>query len=437
MKRNLVYVVATILFLTTFTSAQFGKLKLPKINKKKVEKHKADKIGKSIGSSKGKNRQMTIDDGFTFFEATPVKVHSPKLRGYVAKGWTLTANLRAFGTYPDNSGFKMVVRKSGNAVATYSCEGKVHRKSESPVSRVKNSPDDDYMSTTTGGWCGRSESIVVKKPGKYDVQIYVVNGDNDVETLLRTYKVDVREAKQIRPGGVLGVSDFYIQRHAEAPAAILYLRPGLGSGYVKHDYHEIKKGTTLKGNVDIYFNIAKNENSNSIDFSGIPYVRCFVNGQRVKFVNKGHVKNASMRGDRAAYKRNGKPTEYIGFYSYWINLPIEWRGNGSNGNPNMERQTGKWKCDLRSGAETIRTFSWTVGSDGFPNEHPEQTRGNINLHWGAYLIDMKIPEGGSSIDQRLMAMPNAGFFYGIPWATPEGKKMAARVPAKGKPFLTP
>ncbi len=144
-----------------------------------------------------------------------------------------------------------------------------------------------------------------------------------------------------------------------------------------------------------------------------------------------------MRGDRAKYQRDGKPTQYIGFYNYWINLPIEWRANGSNGNPNMERQTGRWKCDLRSGAETVRTFHWTVGSNGFPQEHSEQTSGNVNLHWGAYLIDMKIPAGGSSIDQRLMPMPTAGVFYGIPWKSSEGKKMASEVPTKGKPFVMP
>ena len=434
MKRNLLCALSVILVLSTFTSAQFT-LKIPKINKKKIKTPKVSRVGKSVGGARGQNRQMTIDDGFTFFEATPVKVRSPKTRGYVAKGWTLTANLRVFGTYPDDSGFKMVVEKNRKAVATYRCEGKVHRKSESPVPRIKNSPDDDYMSTTTGGSCGLSKSIVVKSIGKHDVKVFAVNGDNDEESLLRTYKIDVHEAKQIRPGGVMGVSDFYIQRHAEAPVAILYLRPGLGSGYVKHDYHEVKKGTSLKGNIDIYFNIAKNENADSAGFTGAPYVRCFVDGQRVKFVNKGHVKESSIRRDRAAYKRDGKTTEYIGFYSYWINLPIEWRANGSNRNPDMEQQTGRWKCDLRNGAETVRTFSWTVGGDGFPQEHPEQTSGNINLHWGAYLIDMAIPAGGSSIDQRLMPMPKVGAFYGIPWKSSKGKKMASEVPTKGRPFV--
>ena len=87
--------------------------------------------------------------------------------------------------------------------------------------------------------------------------------------------------------------------------------------------------------------------------------------------------------------------------------------------------------------ETVRTFKWTVGSSGMPTEHAEQTSGNVNLHWGAYLIDMKIPEGGTEIDEALMPMPNAGMFYGIPYKSAEGKQKAAAVPQKGKPYLMP
>ncbi|MCB1023469.1 MAG: hypothetical protein KDB79_03710 [Acidobacteria bacterium] len=432
MNKSLYFSVIAILILSTFATAQF-KIKIPKIGKEKPQVPNVTESGNASGSSGGKNRQMVIDDGFTFFEATPVKERSEKYKGDISKGWTLTANLRVFGTFPNNSGFKIIVIQNGKALATYSCTGKTHRKSESPVREVKNSPDDDFMSTETGGSCGRKENIFVEKPGKYDVQIFAVNGDTDAASLLRTYKIDVHEAKKIRPGNLPGASDFYIQRYAETPVAVLYLRPGLESGRVKPDYHEKGMGTSLKGNVDIYFNMAATENSDSLSFDGVPYARCFVNGQRVNFENEGQVKIQSVRGDSAKMERDGKPTEYIGFYNFWLNLPIVWKGNGQSGNPNMEKQTGEWKCDLRNGSETIRTFKWNVGDDGFPIEHFEQKSGNVNLHWGAYLIDVDIPAGGSSLDGRLMPTPNAGLFYGIPWKTERN----ATVPAKGKPFLTP
>ena len=423
-----------ILFLSTFGNAQF-KLKIPKRIKSKTSNMNVNK-GKRIGSSSGKNRQMVIDDGFTFFEATPVKAHSPKFSGYIAKGWTLTGHLRAFGTFPDNSTFKMIVMKNGKTLATYSCEAKIQRKTDIDVYQAKQSRfDDDFMRTFSGSRCGYNENIFVKSPGKYDVQIYLINGDNDEETFVRTYKIDVREAKKTRSRGIPGVSDFYIQRHAEAPVAMLYLRSGIGGIYAKHDYHWAKQGVSLQGNVEVYFNVATN--SNGVEFAGTPHVRCFVNGKRLKFINKGFVTNGTMRRDGAKYERDGKKSEYMAFHNYWINLPIDWRSNGTSRNPNMENLSGEWKCDLRVKAETLRTFSWTVGQNGFPVEHPEQTSGNVNLHWGAYLIDVKIPEGGSSIDYSLKPMTNSGLFYGIPWKSTQGKKMANTVPTKGKPFLMP
>jgi len=437
MKRNFVFVISTILFLTTFASAQFGKLKIPKISKGKIPKigKKTSRGVESLSGSNGKNRQMIIDDGFTFFEATPVKKYVKKYSGYIAKGWTLTSYLRAFGTYPDQSSFKIIVSKNGKALAKYSCETKIRRKAGNPVRSIRNSPDDDSMWTLPGGYCGRDKDIFVRRAGKYDVKVFAVNGDNDEETLLRTYKIDVREAKKTRPGRLPGVSDFYIQRYAEAPVAILYLRPSEGSGSLKHDYYERGGGGTLNGNIDIYFNISMA--TSSMAFKGIPYVRCFQNGKRVKFLNQGDVKEGWMRSETAKYERDGKAPIHIGFYTYRISIPVRWKASRSGGNPDMSRLPGEWKCQLRNKTETVRTFRWTVGSNGYPQEHPEQTSGNVNLHWGAYLVDVKIPEGGSTLDGRLLPIPNAGLFYGIPWKSAEGKKMAAGVPKKGKPFLMP
>ena len=101
----------------------------------------------------------------------------------------------------------------------------------------------------------------------------------------------------------------------------------------------------------------------------------------------------------------------------------------------MTKKTGKWECELRNKNETVRKFKWTVGSDGFPIEHAEQTSGNINLHYGAYLIETEFPATENSIEERLMPMPNAGLFYGIQWKSEEGKKMAASVPKVGEPYF--
>ena len=436
MKKNIVFSVVAILFLSTLAAAQFPKIKVPKLPKvPKIDKNIGTEIGNTTGSSKGKNRQNVMDDGFTFFEAEPVKEYSDKYNGEISKGWTMTAYLRAFGTFPKNSGFNVVVGKNGKALSKMYCEGTSYRKSEDYAPGAKDAPDDDYVMTDKNSGCSDAKKFVAES-GNFDVQVFTVNGDTDEEKLLRTYKIEVKEAKKIRPGNLPGITDYAIQRHAEAPASILYLRPSTSTGStVKHNYQNTTGGTTLKGNVDILFNVAMT--TNQIDFSGVPYVRCSVNGERVKFMQDGQVKDGWVRGDSMKWERDGKPTQYLGFYQYWLNLPIQWNGGGGSDNPDMTSKTGNWECELRNKNETLRKFKWTVGSNGFPQEHAEQTSGNINLAYGAYLIETEIPVGENSIQERLMPMPNAGFFYGIPWKSEEGKKMAAGVPKVGEPYFIP
>ena len=135
------------------------------------------------------------------------------------------------------------------------------------------------MSTNTGNYCA-DKKIVIKAAGKYNIKVSVINGDTDQEKLLRSYKIDVRETKNTRPGGVPGVSDYYIQRHAESAVAVMYLRHGKGSGYVRKGYYQKSSGTTLKGNIDIYFGMVLKQGS--LDFDGVPYIRCKVNGKPLK-----------------------------------------------------------------------------------------------------------------------------------------------------------
>jgi hypothetical protein len=87
--------------------------------------------------------------------------------------------------------------------------------------------------------------------------------------------------------------------------------------------------------------------------------------------------------------------------------------------------------------EVWRTWRWKIGSNGMPETHPEQ-KGNVNLYFNSFIVDMTIPAGGSPLDKRLVPESTAkGFFYGQPWTSAEGRAMAGRLPKKGSPYPVP
>src|SRR5690606_29943510 len=89
--------------------------------------------GGKTSSVKRSNRQLVIDDGFTFFDAEPLQEYSAQARRQVGIGWHLGSKLRMFGTVPNRSGFKLVVSKAGREIVMIRCEGTAYRKAENPV----------------------------------------------------------------------------------------------------------------------------------------------------------------------------------------------------------------------------------------------------------------------------------------------------------------
>lgn len=392
-----------------------------------------------VEASNLRSRQLVIDDGFTFFDAEPISEYSAQLRGRVAVGWHLRSYLRMFGTVPNRSGFHLVVNSGGKQVAKIRCESEAYRKAEDPVPENRRVPEDDYLMTNVNG-C-EDKTKIIKETGKLTLQVYFFDGDTDQEKLLRTYKIDVREAKRVRGPGtapVPDVSHFYIQRHAETPAAILYLRP---RGY--GNYYRMRGDNDYIGEVELYFNISPKRQVDRIPHGNL---RCSVNGTPLRFPGPSpfsdQVDVKSMRNETAIYTDRIAPqyksaNEYmdeVSFNQYRLRLPLLLKGNAPANRLGLLDHKGSWECSFRVNGETIRTFRWTMGNDGRPVPHPEQTMGNINLNYNAFLVEVEVPAGGSVFDHRLLPLTNDGFFYGVPWASAEGKAMAGKVPVKGMPF---
>ena len=165
--------ILILMIFSVSVSAQI-KLRLPKVELPKKESaqesvNKTASTTTSGSSSKGSNRQMVIDDGFTFFDAEPLQEYSNQLRRQVGIGWYLKSRLRMFGTVPNRSAFKLVVSKAGKELAVIRCEGTPYRKGEDPVPENRNRPEDDYLLTNQRGCEDKTKAI--KGTGKMDVKI--------------------------------------------------------------------------------------------------------------------------------------------------------------------------------------------------------------------------------------------------------------------------
>lgn len=376
------------------------------------------------------SRQDVVDDGFTWFESFATS----ELTGNnipTATGWTLKYWVRVIGNYPNGSSLNFVVSKAGRQVFSTRCETYVYRK-------TANDLDESFMRTAE---CWQNKSAT-KETGEFEVKVFTVHGETKAEKLVRTYKIDVRAIARVPQGQAAGTEPprYIINRHNEAAVAFIFVRP---TGYIP--YFDVTQRPERSGEnlVELHFSLSPSE-------EGIvpPHgeVACTVNGKPVPMpgplpyatqaVSKYERFYQEIYQDRLAPKyKTGMPfEEKIRFQMMRTSLPITWRKTREN-RPALEDYKGNWECTLGKGNVVWRTIRWKIGADGMPEPHPEQ-RGNINLGYNTFLIDMVIPAGGSILDGRLNGASNS-LFYGQPWTSAEGKAMAARVPKKGNPFPVP
>ena len=377
---------------------------------------------------------IIIDDGFTFFTLRNKKDY---VGGQpVAKGWSLVSNLRMAGpAVPKRSGHKIVIKKTGQALATMRCEGDVPAIPQHEVGRV-------VAQMVTHCY---DDTQLVQGEGKFAVEVHFVNGDDDSERLARTYEIDVHKVDRVR-GSVTkpepDAPEYYISRHGEVLSSILYLRPGSSRPYV----NDSSADTFGPNMVEITYNTSTTDEGMGIGGS-TSFMRCTVDGQKielkddkVRHYRPGHRYYQEIHTDRLApeFKQGSGYKDEINFRQYFAVLPLTWGKQGVYQNyTKLEDHPGRWECTFREGPNVVRSWRWTVRPDVIVAPHPEEGPG-LTFFPGAHLVETEIPAGGSFIDRRIFpAAVQAGFIYGHRWQTPEGKAMAAKVPAKGKPWPVP
>jgi hypothetical protein len=376
-------------------------------------------------------RAVVIDDGYTFFTLRGKKDYVDGKP--IDKGWSLLSQLRVVGpSMPPHSSFKIVVTKAGQPLATTRCEGSI------PVVPT-NQARPPFLPMI--GYC-YDDNQLVKGEGKFEVAIHFVNGADDSERLVRNYEIDVHKVDRVRgttTNPQPDVPNYYISRHSEALSSIIYLRPNGANPYVA----DSRPDTFGENRVEIVYNSSTTDEGQKIggEFS---FMRCTVDGQKIE-LKDDKVRNnrptsrayQEMHTDRLAaeFKRGTEYKDEINFRQYYVVLPLTWGRQGMYQNfTKIEEHPGRWECTYREGVNVVRTWRWTVRPDGTVAPHPEEGP-ELTLFPGGHLVETVIPDGGSFIDKRLLPEAvRAGFFYGHRWHSPEGKAMAAQVPAKGKPW---
>lgn len=374
-----------------------------------------------------------IDDGFTWFESVPTQELDAKQMA-VPTGWTLKSTVRMMGAYPKRSAFKFVVSRAGKVLGTTRCEASTYN--------IPSTNPADVSFVFTDGCADKTAAT--KEIGKFDVEVFLIDGATNAEQSVRKYKIDVLRVERVN--GQIGkfakpdAPRYVISRHAEAPVSFLYLRPAKSLNYTTVGERD--------GNnqVEIHYSISPFKDINSEHAA----LRCSVNGSPLKLPGDTYrsdlaVSNAERRyeeiySDRLAPKYQTGPAYHdnFGFELVRVTLPLTYgRANSDETRININDYPGNWECSMRVNGETYRTWRWKIQADGMPEMHAEQ-KGNINLHPNAFLIETEIPAAGSPLDKRLAPVSAAeGFFYGQKWTSAAGKAMAAKVPAKGSPTPVP
>ncbi|MBX3265176.1 MAG: hypothetical protein KF831_00550 [Acidobacteria bacterium] len=449
--------ILTILALATVSAEAQFRITAPKVNKPKIDKPTPTGSQTNTGStvlSTPSDRQMVMDDAFTFFDAE----HKTNFASSSLKdqdlGWYMKSHLRLMGTFPERSAFRIAVVKNGKQLFSIRCEGTIKTKAKddrirSNVIRQQYSLDyDDYMQTNLQCF---NKDETTKETGVMNVEVYFINGDTDEEKLVRTYKIDVRRATKVRGNALKPEQDvpsYYIQRHAETAVAFAYFDFGdrNRNGYFRDPVERSNYSGKLR-TLRIYSTFSPESGKY---LPNKMFTRCTVNGQRIDFTNnldRDSVQDAKGgRSDEVGtyidrltpqYQRGNPYVDKVVFRDLVFEMPIYTGEDKSTlDEVKIEDNPGKWECNIIANGETLRTYRWTA-ANGKIVPHAEQASGNVNLFYDAAMIEMEIPAGGASFDYRLTPMPEMGLFYGIPWKTAEGKALATRVPKKGNPFHVP
>lgn len=284
----------------------------------------------------------------------------------------------------ESDGAKLQWKSGGKVVATIIC---------------KSAFDQDSMSTT---FTCDSEGTKLKATGVIEAKLVFVDGADDTETPLRTFKFDVKRYAAKAGGG-----DYQI-----------FGDDLLGAAFAVHDKRY--------GHVNFHF-------WTTATLQGTPKLRCTVGGKQLDDSRTRFESNTSMTIDNipksgarfgAKWTHQYMPTDDLTF-----GTRAAYKGTGTVEKMRfLGDNPGAWSCVVRLEGTVVRQFDFEVGADGMIVGDAWNTGKNaVRLRSNTVAVAMTVPKG---IDPRVRPAAMKGSFnFGLPWPdSPKVKTLQAAFP---------
>ena len=399
---------------------------------------------------------LIYDDAYAWFDVTEDRI--ARNGEAVDLGWKLQYQLRIYGEMPERSAFKLVLSKDGEQL------GELRETAQQKYYNTQ--PGFDWERPIRGMF--QTSLVNWKTPivgdGLFDLDVYYVDGATFEEHLARSYKLDVRSVGRMWGNASNAKPDaphYYVNRHGDAGWSFIHQRPWKFPSYVQ-------SSRGIDGNAVIaYWHTSPRDGKyrgQTVDMQTWigGRLRARVNGERIdlgsstlqqRVVNNDvrHIYAVHQDRNAEAYKTGPAYEDAIKFVTYETILPLTWRDDQerlktrqnptsviyeATPRPNLvalNDHPGTWEVDWIVNGELIRQWTFEVDENGLIQPWDEAPD-HITLHPFAHIVEMTIPEGGSSADGRLTdEFVEDGAFFGL--GLPD--EFADKVPTKGDAFPQP
>ncbi len=399
---------------------------------------------------------VILDDAYTWFSAKSVE--EPVDGKMTDRGWSLQYGIRFLGDVPAFSAVRTVVSKDGRKLAE-------HRKSYTQGHANTFASDGRWMVFKK---TEPADDLIIGD-GEFDVDLYFINGSTDEETRIREYTLDVRKVHRQHHLRFINPPHYFVNHHGNVKDAIISQRAagdgnymtsrdgflggsGGGASVTRGDntgFWEDRNWVTILINVtrDDDRSLSKlNQGSGSRLAGTVGRMIAKVDGETIDLTHPElrqqdavfatlKYSESVMHTDRYAeeYHSGTEYREPLGFAKYMLNLSLTW-GPEDKRVPSfvaLDDHPGDWELKWVVNGEVLRTFYFTVGKDGLIEPHEDEDDADLSLPPRTHLVEMKIPDGGSSLDSRLTdEFVDDYAFYGL--GLP--RSLRSGIPDKGNPF---